>query len=445
MSQQRQRLKTMASKPRIIREYEEIKAGIGFNADEMEELKQFALENTHDKQGEYCPVLELRNGRLKAQNYVGIIQIRRGQVLEILPKVDLGNHNDAQEEKTQAEQDEATRQVFLNMLRTWRGIHAQFNTSNIRTIPRFNMLEIFVRLFLENLQRLTQRGLAKHYQSIEENLPSLKGRILFPQHIRMNMANRARFYVQYDEFNATRPANRLIHSAIDKLKPMVRQPSNQQLLHQMKIYFHEIPTSQNHPDDWRKQKIDRAMQHYQAVMQWVGLFLFGQGLTTFSGKHIEHCLLFPMEQIFEDFVAHSFRKYQHNFIVKTQESKKHLAETEKGRKVFKMRPDIVLQNNSSRFILDTKWKRINEEDTDTKRGISQADMYQLYAYGKKYTCEKYTCPTVGLIYPQTRNFKQTYCYNFECDLRLLCFPFDVANPADSIKGIINHLRDEFNA
>ena len=415
----------MANRSVIFREYEEInETNTNFNSDEIEELKEFALKNTHDKQGNYRPVLELRNGKLKTQNYVGIIQTRKGKVLEILPKVDLV-----------ADDIEKTKEVFLQMLRAWRGLkHAQFNASGIRAMQKFNMLEIFVRLFLENLVRLTKRGLAKHYQSVEENLPCLKGRILFPQHIRANVANRARFYVRYDDFNANRPANRLIHSAIDKLKPMVRQPRNQQLLHQMQIYFSDVPISQNHDDDWRKQKIDRAMQHYQAVMQWVGLFLFGKGLTTFSGKHINHCLLFPMEQIFEDFVAHSFRKYQKYFTVQTQRPRKYLATTENEKPVFQMKPDITLQNEQTQFILDTKWKRINENDTGLKHDINQSDMYQLYAYGKKYNCK-----TVALIYPQTKHFKQQFRYHFDSALRLLCLPFDVTKPEHSVEKIIAQL------
>ncbi len=414
----------MANRSVIFREYEEInETNTNFNSDEIEELKEFAQNNTHDKQGNYRPVLELRNGKLKTQNYVGIIQTRKGKVLEILPKVDL------------VADDEKTKEIFLQMLRTWRGVkHAQFNASGIRAMQKFNMLEIFVHLFLKNLVRLTKRGLAKHYQSVEENLPCLKGRILFPQHIRANVANRARFYVQYDDFNANRPANRLIHSTIDKLNPMVRRAENQQLLHQMKIYFSDIPISQNHDADWRKQKIDRAMQHYQAVMQWVGLFLFGHGLTTFSGKHINHCLLFPMEQIFEDFVAHSFRKYQKDFIVKTQAPIKHLATTENGKSVFQMRPDITLQNEHTQFILDTKWKSINENNTNLKHDINQSDMYQLYAYGKKYECN-----TVALIYPQTKYFKEQFCYELDDNLRLLCLPFDVTNPQGSVEKIIAQL------
>ena len=412
---------TAMAEPLIIREFSEL---TGLSKDEISDLKDFALQNQCDSEGDYRPVLEWRNGRLKAQNYVGVIQTRKGKVLEILPKVDLV-----------ADDDEKTKRVFLNMLRAWRGVnHARFSESGIRAMQRFNMLEIFVRLFLENLTHLTKRGLAKHYQLVEENLPCLKGRILFSPHLRENTANRARFYVQYDDFNANRPANRLIHSAIDKLKPMVRHPDNRKLLRQMKICFNDIPVSRNHDDDWGKHKIDRAMRHYHAVMQWVGLFLFGQGLTTFSGKHINRCLLFPMEQIFEDFVAKNFRAHQNYFSVQTQASGKHLATTADNKPVFRIRPDIRLQRGPMQFILDTKWKRINEGGASLTRGVSQADMYQLYAYGKKYDCK-----TVALIYPQTKHFTRPFYYDFDHALRLVCLPFDVTEPKRSVERIIDRL------
>ena len=424
----------MQHKPRILREYDDInESSTAFNAVEIEELKEFAISHTHNEEGKYRPVLEVRNGKLKTQNYVGVIQTRKGRVLEILPKVDFsdgdGDYDKDDEKATK------TKHVFLQMLRTWRQMrHANLNEGGIRAIQNFNMLEIFVRLFLENLVLLTKRGIAKHYSPVEENLSRLKGRILFPQHIRENLTNRARFYVRYDDFNANRPANRLIHSTIDTLKPLVKQSHNQQLLHQMEICFNDTPVSKHYSDDWRKHKIDRSMQHYQSVMQWVGLFLFGQGLATFSGKHIERCLLFPMEQIFEDFVADSFRKHQNTFDVKTQSTSQYLATTDNNN-VFQLRPDIVLDNNDATFVLDTKWKRINEQSTNLKRGISQADMYQLFAYGKKYGCG-----TVALIYPQTRYFKEEFRYQFDDNLRLLCLPFDVAKPGDSITKLIERLQ-----
>ena len=412
----------------IVIEHEELKEK-DFSQEDLRDLKDFALENQADEQDNYRPVLRLSNGKLKAQNYVGIIETRKGTVLEILPKVDF------------AEDTEETKKVFFKMLRDWRGFKslAQFNQSHINAVRHFNMLEVFVHLFLNNLVLLTQRGLARHYQSEEDNQPYLRGRILFPHHIRENVANRARFYVGYDEFTANRPANRLIHSTIHKLMRSVRQPRNQQLLHQLRIGFSDIPQSAHFKSDWvqHRDRVDRSMQHYDEVMQWVGLFLFDHGLATFAGEYVNQTLLFPMWEVFEDFVTASFRRYQQDFVVYKQKPQKPLASID-GKNVFYMKPDISLRSdNKTEFILDTKWKRINGEGSDSKHGISQADMYQLFAYGKKYNCKQ-----VALIYPETEQFQEILRYKFDDKLSLSCFPFNVTDPECSVKKILNHLQDE---
>ena len=63
---------------------------------------------------------------------------------------------------------------------------------------------------------------------------------------------------------------------------------------------------------------------------------------------------------------------------------------------FLLRPDIVIRNEdlSQVFIIDTKWKVLS--DTKINYGISQADMYQMYAYQKKYEAKNVT-----LLYPFT--------------------------------------------
>ena len=181
-------------------------------------------------------------------------------MLEILPKVDFVDDD-----------EESTRKVFLTMLRTYRGLRAaQFNETGISELRYFNMLDIFVRLFLTNLVLLTQRGLARQYRGVEDNLPWLRGRIQFPEHIRRNAVNRARFHVAFDEFTADRPENRLIHRAIHKLRS-VTHPHNHQLLHQLRICFSEVPRSARPEVDWERHRIDRSMRHYDVVMAWVRL------------------------------------------------------------------------------------------------------------------------------------------------------------------------------
>ena len=413
----------------VFREHERLS---GVDEAEYADLKEFALANQTDRQGKYRPVLTLKNGQLHAGNYVGVIETRRGTVLEILPKVDFVDHD-----------EERTRQVFLRMLRTWRGLRAaQFNETGISALRHFNMLDVFTRLFLANLVLLTQRGLARHYHSVEDNLPRLRGRIRFPQHIRRNVANRARFYVAFDEFTADRPVNRLIHSAIHKLRS-ITHPDNRQLLHRLRICFSEVPRSERPEVDWERHRIDRSMRHYDAVMAWVGLFLFNHGLATFSGKHVNQALLFPMEEVFEDYVADGFRRHQRGYRVRTQGPQKAFTRIG-GVDAFHMKPDIALvcrRSGEVRFVLDAKWKEIDGDGKDPKHGISQGDVYQLYSYGRKFGCA-----TVALIYPRTAKFDSPrhlrYEFNDKVDgqgLELFCFPFDVVRPDESVREIMRRM------
>ena len=400
-----------------VREHEKLEVGPSLSKEDATYLEEFASK-----------VLKRRDGDLAASNYVGVITTKRGMVVEILPKIDLGGAADPDYEKT--------RQAFLRMLRCWRRFGEELPESSIRAMPRFPMLDIFVRQFLVNLNALVHNGLARRYVSVEENLLCLRGRLLFSEQIRENLINQARFYVAHDELSVNRPANRLIHSALIKLAPGVRSGANRQLLRQLTAAFANVPQATNLYADWQKHHVDRSMQHYGRVMQWVGLFLFNEGLTTFSGRHANLSLLFPMEQVFEDFVAHSFRRHQKDYDVAAQGPQKQLAKID-GKEVFTMKPDISLKDRGRvAFILDAKWKAIEVPGADLKHGIDQADMYQLYAYGTRYQCD-----AVALIYPRTSTFTTELCYRFFDGLPLICLPFDVTKPADSVQRLIRVLRN----
>ena len=184
------------------------------------------------------------------------------------------------------------------------------------------------------------------------------------------------------------------------------------------------------------------MRHYDAVMAWVGLFLFNHGLATFSGKHVNQALLFPMEEVFEDYVADGFRRHQRDYRVRTQGPQKAFTRID-GAHAFHMRPDIALvqSDDNVRFVLDAKWKTIDGDGKDPKHGISQDDVYQLYSYGRRFGCA-----TVALIYPRTREFGSPLRYEFNDEvagqgLELFCFPFDVMQPKESVREIMRRLTD----
>ena len=177
------------------------------------------------------------------------------------------------------------------------------------------------------------------------------------------------------------------------------------------------------------------MRHYRPVMQWVGLFLFDRGLATYSGRHVNLSLLFNMEQVFQDFVTQSFRRFQNRYRVAAESPQKHLANID-GNDAFTMKPDLSLMEGTRvPFILDAKWKEIEARRDDPKHGIDQRDVYQLYAYGKRYGCR-----AVALVHPRTGDFATELPYRFFNGLPLVCLPFDVTRPEESVRRSIQALE-----
>ena len=272
--------------------------------------------------------------------------------------------------------------------------------------------------------------------AIQENLPFLRGRIAFRDHLRENQIDHSRFCVEHDELSPNRPANRLIRATLDRLQLIVRNERNRRLLADLEPAFSAVPATRDARADWRSHSIDRSMQHYGRVMEWVELFLFNRGLATWSGRHVTQSLLFPMEEVYEDFVTNSFRRHQARFQVVAQAPRKHMASIG-GKRVFATKPDISLCKppDTVRFILDAKWKHIGKGGSEPIHHIDSSDLYQLYAYGKRYACRG-----VALVYPQSRDFTSPFTARFFDGLKIVCLPFDVASPDSSRKSVRLALR-----
>ncbi len=400
-----------------VREHDTLVPGPNLSKEDIADLNEFARK-----------VLKRSDGTLAASSHVGVVTTRRGVVLEILPKIDLDDADDPPHEQT--------RRLFLQMLRFWRRLAPQMPQSDIRAMSRFPMLEVFVRQFLNHLTAVTRSSLSRRYVTVEENLPYLRGRLLIRDDLHENTSNRARFYASHDELSVNQPANRLIHRALADLLPRVRNNGNQQLLRQALIAMADVPLSHNVPADWRAHYVDRSMLHYRPIMQWVELFLFNRGLATYSGPHANISLLFPMEQVFEDFVTASFRRYQRCYAVTRQGPRRYMA-TIDGKVAFATEPDIALQwKGNVVFVLDAKWKRIYSDTDDPKHGILQDDLYQLHAYGARYDCK-----AVALIYPKSRAFEKLLQYRFFDNTTLLAIPFDVTQPERSVYRTVQALEN----
>ena len=360
---------------------------------------------------------------IKAKNYVGVLPLNNGVQLEILPKIHGGTQEDS-------------KKTFLKMLKTLRGFPSKtFNEANINT-EKMPIFEIFITLFIKEVQHLVKRGLKSAYYEVEDNLKVFKGKMNFAQQIKQNTVHKERFYMQYDEFGINRPENRLIKKTLEKLAKESESAENKKDLYRLLIYFESIESSSNIKKDFTQVKIDRNSKYYEAPLNWSKIFLSNQSFTTFSGESFAQTLLFPMDRVFEYYVAQNLKKLlkPDECAISLQDRKHYLFENK-----FALRPDIVLRNNTKQHtvIIDTKWKLLTNSSS-SNYGISQADMYQMYAYAKKYETND-----IRLLYPMNNEFneQQTICFTSNDGVKVTVFLVDCHRIEDSLKRFIEALNE----
>ncbi|MBQ7257835.1 MAG: McrC family protein [Abditibacteriota bacterium] len=332
---------------------------------------------------------------INLKNYVGVIQTKDVQI-EVLPKIQLA---------TSDVNNIETKKIFYKMLACLKDSNHEkiFDNANLDTynLPIF---EFLISQYIKKVFNLIKRGLKSDYIRVEDNMPFLKGKLLFKENIRYNMFHKERFYVAYDEYSLNRAENRIIKSTLLKLQKLTHNNNNYRDINKLLMHFEFVEPSQNIEKDLAKaETLDRTIYHYKSVINWSKIFLKKRGFTNFSGDTDVDAFLFPMEKIFEDYIATKIKQLWGNeFEITAQDTEFDFLEIEheqnKTKGVFPLRPDIVLKKDNKTIIMDTKWKVL--ENKQFQYGISQPDLYQMVAYGLKYNAND-----IFLLYPQTEDKK----------------------------------------
>jgi 5-methylcytosine-specific restriction enzyme subunit McrC len=360
--------------------------------------------------------LSQRRGRRAVQvaSFVGVIRAPDGYQIEVLPKV------------AKAIGDGEARHLLIEMLRCLDGFrHIQTDSAKL-CATRMPLLEVFIGDFLRAVEHLVKCGLRSDYTEQQENLFALRGKLQIATHLRRNLCRRDRFFAEFDEFSPDRPENRLLHAALRRALSWTASQTHQQLASELCFMFAEVPISQHPPTDFQRVRLDRGMAHYDGALAWARLILEDESPLTGLGGHLAPSLLFPMEAVFEAFVAkHLARQLGQGFTLHTQARSlslvRHLEQN-----WFRLKPDLLVQASKvNRVVLDTKWKLINAQQATSsdKYGLDQGDFYQLHAYGQNYLD---SLGDVVLIYPKTDTFNNAlpvFEFPKSSGLRLWVLPF----------------------
>jgi len=324
----------------------------------------------------------IRDG-VKFTSYVGVIQIG-DLTIEVLPKSD-------------REPGDVDRWhgVLLDMLRICRKVNVNaVSEANLRR-RHHSVLELYFELYLDEVEQLLRQGLVKKYRRKAGNATSLKGQILFSQHLQRNLIHQERFFTQHQVYDPVNPINQILLEGLHVVADFTRSPTLSQRTAQLidAFPFHARQRIEAH--HFARLNEDRGVSHYQRAMSIARMLLLHYSPSIQSGKDQMLALLFDMNTLWEEYIYRMLvRSAPPEFEVRPQQSKRFWEN-------HTVRPDLVVTradgDSSTTFVIDTKWKILDTRHP--KPGDD--DLKQMFVYN-----EYWSAGHSMLLYPTTSESKE---------------------------------------
>ena len=330
------------------------------------------------------PVFRFFRERAQAQQYVGVLQTGRHTV-QILPKIH--------------EREEENLGYLLSLLGFVRRLKLRANDLASFEKHGGSFLEVLIRHFAAELNRLLRTRYMHRYVEVENRTSFLRGKPLAERERDGAAKLYARYACRYEVFTPDHPLNRVLKFCNGLLLRQTRSPTNRKTLHENDVLLSEVSRVTVTKEDVDGIHLDRLNRHYEPVLELCRLLLSNSTLDLRTGRITQLAFVFDMNVLFEEFVARFLTLHKGRVELGGSPLVRVEAQRRLGRLFgeFVMKVDIVLHDGAGRrFLVDTKYKVLDAGKDHA--GLSQADFYQMYAYGN---AGDGNYDGVVLLYPST--------------------------------------------
>lgn len=324
--------------------------------------------------------------RIHFRSHVGAIQVGN-LTIEILPKADREPESSELKTKWQG--------ALIDMLRLAGFIKvASLSEARLRLRPS-SLLDIYFESFLAEVEELVHHGLVRKYRQVCGNLPALKGRLLFQQHLSRNLVHRERFYTAHVFYDRNNPFNQIIKVALEVLMRVTSSPHLAALAESLCIMFEDIDDIDVTDKTFSRLRFTRNTERYRKAIQLARLIILNYMPDVRNGREDVLAILFDMNVLFERYVYVQLKRAEEKVTPRRITLKPQVRRrfwTAQGIQKT-IRPDIIAlvstESGSSCIVLDTKWKiPYNGKPSD-------ADLQQMHAYNIQFgACYSF------LVYPK---------------------------------------------
>lgn len=251
--------------------------------------------------------------------------------------------------------------------------------------PAADVPEALAQAFVRLATRALDQGLLKGYQTVEESLSVLRGRIREADQVRRHWGRAIPLEVRYDDFTVDIAENQLLLAATERL---LRIPTLHRGLRaglqRLRLLLADVtaPVSGQTRPRWT---VTRLNTRYVPALELAELILDGRSFEQRVGELTVSGYLFNMATIFEDFVTVALREALTPHEGRSSLQHHHHLDVAD---LVPIRPDFVWSKNGRpRIVADAKYK------AEKPSGFPQADLYQMLAY-----CTTLGVPIGHLVY-----------------------------------------------
>lgn len=331
---------------------------------------------------------------LTARQAVGVVAAR-GCSLEILPKLDPA----APDEET-----DTVRARLVHMLDVALGLGLSTGQAASMARRAESLLDIFIALFAERLLAEARRGLPRQYRAHSDDLLALRGRLDVIRQFSVHAVRSDRLACRFDALVSDTALMRVMKACVMLCARHARTVATQRKLAELRFMLADITEVPPNLLRWGDVRIDRTSRRWKALLDLARMLLGGRWQQT----HVDEAapdgisLLFPMNELFERYVAVQLRRAlaPRGLEVVAQGGFENCLGDWRGEQpcrpsLFRTKPDFLVRcGGRTLALVDAKWKRLAADPLAGKGGVSQQDVYQLMAYARVYRCDR-----LMLLYP----------------------------------------------
>ena len=326
-------------------------------------------------------IFDWRIDEARVGQWVGVIQIS-GLLLELLPKID-GTGDEAQEGVVLA------RDNLLVMLGEAGKVPLRSRDLASLGTRRADLHETLITLFANRLKFELLRGSDRGYISETADLRVMRGKLEISHHLARNAARRERFTCTFDEFTADTELSRVLKATCRMLLKRTRTHEAQEALSHCILLMDDVSDEADARPLLERVVLTRQNERFTDLFAFCRLVLQQLSPTAAGGKHAVFSLLFDMDRVFEGFISSMLKRSARHLADGTRifpqarTRRRYLMTGDQGG-VLHLKPDLLVEGPAGRIVIDTKWKRLGSLTQRRNAGVSAADLYQLYAYTRRY-------------------------------------------------------------